>query len=386
MADETLAVGIVGAGILGKTHAMALHAQERARLVAVADVAEGKAAQLAEAFGAKAFDDVGEMLAAEDIDVVVIATPDPFHKAPFLACAEAGVRAILCEKPLATTVADAEEMLDAADRKGVRVFVDFENRFARADMATRHIVQHRLIGDPVYADIRLDDNISVPRALWGNRSRDWAAQSSTAHFLMSHTSDLVLWWFAPARVERVFAVSQKRVLGYAPDLYEAMLFLSNGMKVRLKSEWIRHQDTIVEFEEYIGGSEGSVFYNKRPGFGMKMGWKANLRKSLDFPRLVALQEKFRANGIIATASMVAEDDLCGGGTHPALEIGPEGADNISGWPLFIDAILNDTDAPASWGFGALPTGRDGYEAVKIVAAIVESAETGAIVELNSGAS
>jgi UDP-glucose 4-epimerase len=83
-------------------------------------------------------------------------------------------------------------MYDAAERKGVRVFMGFLGRFFHTDMATKYAISQGLIGDPVYAEVRLDDNICVPTAMWGQRSKEWASASSTAHFLLSHVVDMLL--------------------------------------------------------------------------------------------------------------------------------------------------------------------------------------------------
>ncbi|HID55033.1 TPA: Gfo/Idh/MocA family oxidoreductase [Candidatus Poribacteria bacterium] len=373
---KPLKVGIIGAGILGTAHAEALQEEDRAQLVAVADKIIDRAHSLAGRYGANAYEGAQEMVDGEDLDVAVIATPDPFHKDPFTTCAEAGVGVILCEKPLATNIRDAEEMMNLAEKRGVRVFVDFENRFARADMATRYLIQNGLIGEPVYADMQLDDNISVPTMLWGERSRDWAAGTSTAHFLMSHTVDLVRWYFEPAKVEKVFAICQRRVLKYTPDLYEALLLLSNGVKVRLKSEWIRHMDDLVEFSQYVGGSKGGVFYHKRRGFNKSVGWKANLSGDLSLEDLRRVQRKLEDHGIKAAIGLEPDHSRGGEGWRPTMRIEEEGAKNLSGWPYFIDAILEGSDSPERWKeFGTLPTGRDGYESVRVVCAIIASSES-----------
>ncbi|MCD6506450.1 Gfo/Idh/MocA family oxidoreductase [Candidatus Poribacteria bacterium] len=373
---KPLKVGIVGAGILGTAHAEALQEEDRVQLVAVADKIADRARSLAGRYGANAYSDAQEMVDREELDIAVIATPDPFHREPFTVCAEAGVGVILCEKPLATSIKDAEEMMNLAEKRGVRVFVDFENRFAKADMTTRYLIQNGLIGEPVYADMQLDDNISVPTMLWGERSRDWAARTSTAHFLMSHTVDLVRWYFEPAKVEKVFAISQRQVLGYTPDLYEAFLFLSNGVKVRLKSEWIRHMDDLVEFSQYVGGSEGGVFYHKRRGFNKSVGWKANLSNELSIEGLRSIQRKLESYGIKVTIGLEPDHSRGGEGWRPTMRMDEEGAKNLSGWPYFIDAILEGTDSPERWGeFGMLPTGEDGYESVRVVCAIIASSES-----------
>jgi len=115
------------------------------------------------------------MLKDHALDLVVVATPDPLHKEPTLACLDAGVPCVFQEKPLATTLPDAEAICEAVERHGARLFVNYANRAAPLDMATRYVMQRGLLGPVVYGESRLDDNISVPTKMWGGRSRDWAA-------------------------------------------------------------------------------------------------------------------------------------------------------------------------------------------------------------------
>ena len=145
--------------------------------------------------GARAYTDYGELLRQHALDLVVVATPDPLHREPVIAALEAGVPNIIQEKPLATTVEDAGAIYEAVERRRARLFVNYANRGAAQDIATHYVIQQGLLGPVVYGEARLDDNITVPTGLWGQRSRACAAGSSTAHFLLSHVVDLLRWYF-----------------------------------------------------------------------------------------------------------------------------------------------------------------------------------------------
>ena len=69
------------------------------------------------------------MLEDEDIDLLGVATPDHLHGQIVVDAAEAGVRGILCEKPIATTLADADRMIEACERHGVAMSVDYFRRY-----------------------------------------------------------------------------------------------------------------------------------------------------------------------------------------------------------------------------------------------------------------
>lgn len=386
--NKTLAAGVIGLGILGSQHADFLHQHAAARVVAVADIRPEAAEKVAARVGAQSYTDYREMLRQHALDLVVVATPDPLHREPILAALEAGVPNIITEKPMATTLEDGLAIYDAVERHRARLFVNFANRAAPLDIATRYVIQQGLLGRVVYGESRLDDNISVPTQMWGQRTKDWAAGSSTAHFLLSHVVDLLRWYFAPAEVREVYAISQREVLGYTPDVYDAFLTFDTGMKVRVKAEWIKHIDELVEFYMCFSGAEGTLIYNKRGGFGTEPGWRANI-KNISPEELLAHQDALLAKGANVAAKLhrpapSAGFLAAGGGERvPALEYKGLGY----GAPMALvdyclHAILEDTLEPACWrDLGPLPTHVDGLKQTQIVAAIVASAERGEVVSI-----
>ncbi|MCL4858039.1 MAG: Gfo/Idh/MocA family oxidoreductase [Caldilineaceae bacterium] len=386
---KQLNAGVIGLGILGRQHAEFLHRRPAVRLAAVADVRKPVAVEVAALTGAEAFDDYAAMLRAHTLDLVVVATPDHLHAAPTLAALAAGVPNLLLEKPLATTMADADAIYDAVERTGARLFVDFANRASPLDIATRYVIQQGLLGRVVYGEARLDDNITVPTQMWGERTRDFAGNSSTAHFLLSHVVDLLRWYFAPAEVTEVYAISQQAVLGYTPDLYDAFLTFDNGMKMRAKAEWIKHIDELVEFYLCFSGSEGTLIYNKRNGFACDEGWRANVRAQLPLDELRRHQDALLARGV-NVASLVhrptpTTGQLSAGGGQTALALekrGPRHGGTMALVGPCIDAIIEGTDEPSSYqGNGPLPNHVDGLRQTQIVTAIIDSARTGEPVAL-----
>jgi predicted dehydrogenase len=123
-----LRVGIVGGGFMGRVHARSARVAG-AEVVAAVGSSPARSAKAAEAVGAgAAYDDVGEMLRHADVDVVHVCTPNHSHLAISLAVLEAG-RHVVCEKPLATSTADAERLQQAAREAGLVATVPFVYRY-----------------------------------------------------------------------------------------------------------------------------------------------------------------------------------------------------------------------------------------------------------------
>jgi predicted dehydrogenase len=125
-----LGVGVLGVGEMGLRHAENLRCRvPHARLVAVADVAAERALRVANELEIPNFyGSLEALLECKELDAIVIATPDAFHAGAVRMAAAEG-KDILCEKPLALTLADAHELLDAVAKAGVRLQVGFMRRY-----------------------------------------------------------------------------------------------------------------------------------------------------------------------------------------------------------------------------------------------------------------
>jgi predicted dehydrogenase len=160
----TYRAGVVGFGRVGRNHAEALLDAENVELGAVADVDEALVAELGDRWGvpeSHRYHGHAEMLASEELDVVSIATPGGFHRDHVLDVvasatdpdssgdvdAEDGPDVIWCEKPIATSVGDAEEMVAACDDAGIELVVNHSRRFAAAFEALREMLDDGLLGD-----------------------------------------------------------------------------------------------------------------------------------------------------------------------------------------------------------------------------------------------
>jgi UDP-N-acetyl-2-amino-2-deoxyglucuronate dehydrogenase len=112
---KQLNIGVIGLGEIGAVHCDALLQIPQAKLLAVADINEARAKQIAAQTGAQPYQDYQELLAREDIDAVIIATPDHLHKEPCIHAAKAG-KHILVEKPLAMTFCNFKQSFGCSRR------------------------------------------------------------------------------------------------------------------------------------------------------------------------------------------------------------------------------------------------------------------------------
>ena len=118
-------VGFIGAGLASQAIHLPVIASlaERARVVHVMDVDRRVAEAVSRCAGARASTDVRSVLEDPAVDIVVVCSPHRFHAEQVVAAWEAGKRAVMCEKPLATTVAEAQRLADLAARNGTLLVV-----------------------------------------------------------------------------------------------------------------------------------------------------------------------------------------------------------------------------------------------------------------------
>lgn len=121
-------VGLIGAGGIGNAHSSAYEQMTQAKITAVADVRLENAQQTASVHGARAYSSVDEMLDKEALDMVDICSPSFLHKDLAVKCANRGLH-VLCEKPIAYSLRDAREMIDAAYQNHVFLMIAQVIRF-----------------------------------------------------------------------------------------------------------------------------------------------------------------------------------------------------------------------------------------------------------------
>ncbi|MBO4205269.1 Gfo/Idh/MocA family protein [Micromonospora echinofusca] len=161
-----LRLGIIGAGIMGARVADTAGGLPGVAVTAVADPRREQAARVAAGCGAAAFDDYPDLLRSGLVDAVYVGLPHRWHTAACVAAAAHGVH-VLIDKPLCTTVPEAEQIVTARDRSGVTLMVGFSYRFRAEWIRARQAVADGLIGTPEYvSDVIAEADPDTPAWYW----------------------------------------------------------------------------------------------------------------------------------------------------------------------------------------------------------------------------
>jgi predicted dehydrogenase len=148
-------VGVVGgARGVSQSHLSAYRFLDRADIAAICDSDALNGRRVAAEHGAIFTDDFEEMLSLPGLDIVDVCSPDPLHCPQVVAAARAG-KHILCEKPMAMTLAQAAEMRTAVESNGVTFMVGMTMRWKPWHMRLRELIRTGTIGRPVFARYQL---------------------------------------------------------------------------------------------------------------------------------------------------------------------------------------------------------------------------------------
>jgi predicted dehydrogenase len=262
MTHAPVRIAIVGAGIWGTNHALALTTHPRCAVELVCDLDEARARGAGERFGCAWTTSVDEV-AASDVEAVTVATPDHLHREPVVRMLRAG-KHVLVEKPLATSVADGRAMVAAALESGRHLMVDFHARWHPLFMGAKGYVERGELGAPVMAYARLSDTIWVPTEMLR-----WSGESGPEWFLFPHTMDIVRWLFGREPVE-VVAKGHRGVLerrGIACwDAIQAIVGFEGGAFCTFETSWIvpDSYSNVVDNRLSIYGEKGGLELRNEP--------------------------------------------------------------------------------------------------------------------------
>ncbi len=286
---------------MGTSHAMAMKTLHRARVVAVADSDEERGRKLAGVIAVPWFADYEQMIEADEIDAVSIASPPFLHKEMAITAAAAG-KHIFCEKPMAVNVADCASMIQAAERAGVTLMVGQVLRFLKPFLKVRELVDSGAIGRPIAAKVtRLGGGGSVWTVPWRAR-----LEQSGGLLLEINAHEIDFLRCLGGDVASVYAEADNFLHPDAdyPDLAFVLLRFRNGGIGCLYSS---NASPLTETSGKVQGTEGAIRYN---GWG-KRGTIELQRMSDSQPTVFRLEAIESPPGVAYELDRFAEAVLTG---------------------------------------------------------------------------
>ena len=257
---ERLGYGIIGCGWVAPSHAVGIRALagEDVCLVAVADESVERARALADRYGSPdVHDDYLDLLSRADVDAVSICLPDHLHHEAALAAAEAGKHA-LCEKPLALDLAEAGEMVEAFERRGLSLGLVMNHRFAPDNLRVHRAIRDGAIGRILMAGVLHSS------ALTGNddgsspwRGRRGLAAGGILATQAIHFLDLLLWFAGPAIAVKAWTQSLVRTeLDYEDTAALALRLDSGALATLVTTNGTPIMDDLSGTRVELHGSDG----------------------------------------------------------------------------------------------------------------------------------
>lgn len=211
--EKILRTAVIGASGMGCSHMKAVRAHERARLVAICDIDLPKAEKAALEVGNPAvYADYREMLDKEELDAVIIVTPDQLHREMAEYALGKGLH-VLCEKPMTLTLEDCRAMVRAADASGKQMMVGQISRYTPGFYKAKEMIDRGEIGELFFVESEYAHNYEKVRG-----TNDWRVDPLRHGFLGGgcHAVDL-LRWIAGNPVETMAYSNHKNLLDWPTD-------------------------------------------------------------------------------------------------------------------------------------------------------------------------
>ena len=279
-------VGIIGCGSMGRAHAQGYGQVSGCRVVAGVEMDAGKSKAFVETAGAeRMYTDYRDMLEKEELDLISVCTWPTAHCEMTVAAAQKGPKGIICEKPLAVTLDEADRMLAACEENGVALATGHQHRWDAQAILTREWIDAGRIGDPVF--------------FWGHCSLDLMNNGT-------HVLDLIHYFNGDRAVEWVMGQidcrSQKRGQANHPDMVVedaaiGEIRYANGLRAAIELGAFAPN----AYQFHLFGSEGVIDVNVPGGPPLRLlssggsGWEipeiqqpvnATTRKIVEFVRAV----------------------------------------------------------------------------------------------------
>lgn len=353
---------VIGAGI-GKYHIQGYQKHPKAEVVAICDVNEAAAQAVACDFDIPCvYTDYKQMLAKAEFDCVSVCVPNKLHMPLTVACLEAG-KDVLCEKPLARTAAEGQKMVDAANKAGKLLMIQFNNRYRPEARILKQYVEDGTLGDIYMARAGWVRRNGIPG--WGG----WFTQKDMAGGgpiidLGVHMLDLTMWLMGNPEPVAVMA-SAYSVFG--PKMEALGPWGTPNTKGKFDVE-----DMGCALIKFKGGQT----------ILLEAGWAARIKREHVYSTLMgtkagaSLERVFEIDGVddssVDTLELYTQEN--GAAVNRSVLIEPDpfmGRLNAVGH--FVDCLTSKTEC--------ISPGTDGLRIMKILDAAYKSASSGKAVNI-----
>lgn len=279
--------GLVGTGRIADDRILpGINALACNKLIAVVSRDRARADAFARKFGAQhAYTSYDDMLRNPDVTVVAIHTPNSQHAAQAIAAARAG-KHVFCDKPMATTVADAERIVRECEKAGVKLGVNFHNRFMPCFVEARRIIASGEIGE-----VQLVQLEASPGARPGGRLATWRVDPAlaglgTTNSIGVHVYDILRYLLASeiATVSAFFDTPR----GVMEETNFSMFRFANGVIAQVS---VHEKSPLPHNDFVIHGSKGRVtgrgLTRSRAGGVLEVTTTDGKTRSQEFPAINA---------------------------------------------------------------------------------------------------
>ncbi len=288
MAKKTIRVAVVGVGAIAQvSHIPTLRRLSGVEVVALVDPDEEKAGRVAQRFGIpRVTGQVEPILEQDDLDAVVVCTPNHLHAPIAIAALEAG-KHVLCERPMARNGAEAEKMALAARKEKRLLMCAMNHRFRADSELVKRFVDSKELGPIFFA-----------KAGWLRQTTDWRAEAwrtlkreSGGGVFMDlgvQMLDLALWILGGPKVESVSASAHRRGKTEVEDSLIAFLRLVGGATLTLEVSWGLLMERDFAYCNLFG-ENGAALWNPLRIHKAMHGNLVNVTPTVDSPRNVYKQ-------------------------------------------------------------------------------------------------
>ena len=226
--DKPLRVAVIGLGVWGEKHVQALKTIPEVELVAVCDCDQARLKSLSSGYSIpNVYTDFHDLLRAERLDAVHVVTPEPAHGAPVVEAASMGIH-VLVEKPVATSLQDADAMIAAAEENQTILMVGHILRWDARYAMVKDYIERGSMG-------RIS-SILARRSVSRSQAPVFLSRSTPVMQLGIHDIDLIL-WYTQAKVKQVYARSSRLLDFKYPDSMVCLIDFEDGSRAVVQNSF-----------------------------------------------------------------------------------------------------------------------------------------------------